>query len=250
MTQETTSFDYFAYQYDSQMGGQGDYSHKELIDPALLKCCKNLTDKKIYDIGCGNGYLDKTFVAQGASKVIASDISPSLIQIAKTKHADSRISYFERDARDFSGFLENQFDLVTLNMSIHYVEMLENLVKNISLVLKTGGRVAFTTIHPMYLMELNRPKHRLIMPYQHINQVQKIAKNYLNTYTDLSKWRKSDKIMLKRFLRPISTYIQVFAGFGFVLDTLIETSTAFSLPNGSIYTSNTPMNIAFGFLKT
>lgn len=76
-----------------------------------------VSNKKIYDIGCGNGYIDRILAEKGASKIFASDISSELIEIAKQK-PHKNIEYFTSDGQDFNYFSLNEsesFDLIISN---------------------------------------------------------------------------------------------------------------------------------------
>jgi ubiquinone/menaquinone biosynthesis C-methylase UbiE len=39
--------------YDKKQGETGDFWHRALIDPALLRIIGNCRDKEILDLGCG-----------------------------------------------------------------------------------------------------------------------------------------------------------------------------------------------------
>lgn len=141
-----STYDNVAKQYSDSMGEKGDYYHRTQIDPMLYKMIGSVKDKIVYDIGCGDGYIARKFAKEGAS-VTASDISKGLIKIAHEKSKELSIIYSIRDATDFSGFADEQFDVVTMNMVLHYIEDLDKLFREVSRVLKKGGIFAFTTNH-------------------------------------------------------------------------------------------------------
>lgn len=142
-----SSYDKFAIKYSDSMGEEGDYFHKKYIDPAVYELVGDVQSKNIYDIACGNGYMTRSFLRNGANKVYASDISEKLIQIAKSKSKDMNIVYSHHDATDFSSYQDGQFDVVTMNMAIHYIEDLFKLFAGISRILKSNGRFVFSTNH-------------------------------------------------------------------------------------------------------
>ena len=129
------------------MGEEGDYHHKNTIDPAIYSIIGNPKGKVIYDIGCGNGYMARYFAKNGATEVFASDVSEKLIGHAKKITRDLPIHYQIHDATNFNHYTENQFDIVVMNMVIHYIEDLDKLFSGISKVLKENGVFAFSTSH-------------------------------------------------------------------------------------------------------
>ena len=139
-------YDKFAKQYSASMLEEGDYFHKTQIDPYIYKTVGNLEGKTVYDIGCGNGYMARQFTKMGA-KVYASDASYLLVEEAKQKSEGLNITYSVRDALNFDGFEKLMFDVVTMNMVIHYIKDLEKLFAGVSGVLKDKGVFAFSTNH-------------------------------------------------------------------------------------------------------
>jgi ubiquinone/menaquinone biosynthesis C-methylase UbiE len=129
------------------MGEEGDYHHKNTIDPAIYSIIGDPQGKSIYDIGCGNGYMARHFAKNGARKIIASDVSEKLIQHANKLTTGLPIEYRVHDATDFEQYHENQFDAVVMSMVIHYIEDLDKLFLGISKILKHKGIFAFSTSH-------------------------------------------------------------------------------------------------------
>src|SRR5690606_35515472 len=131
------------------MGDTGSYNHKHTIDPPLFDLIGNPAGLVIYDIACGNGYISRKLVREGAQEVFASDISGELIKIAKEKYPEEGIKYFTKEAEDFSGIPKNHFDLVIIHMAIWYVKDVDAFLKNVYKILKPKGRFIFSIDHPM-----------------------------------------------------------------------------------------------------
>lgn len=147
-----SSYDKFARQYSKSMSEKGDYFHQTQIDPFVYSIIGNPKGKVIYDIGCGNGYMARNLVRKGA-KVFASDISRNLIEEAKKKSRNLDVQYAVHDAADFSLYRSDCFDIVVMNMVIHYIKDLNKLFKGVSEILKKDGTFVFSTNHvfrPMY----------------------------------------------------------------------------------------------------
>jgi len=128
------------------MGDTGDDVHQIQIDPYIFQIIGDPKGKVICDLGCGNGYMARIFAQKGA-KVFASDISEDLIEIAKTKSKNLDIRYQVHSADDLSDYEDKSFDIVVMNMSIHYLNDLTKLFSEINRVLKIDGIFAFSTNH-------------------------------------------------------------------------------------------------------
>lgn len=216
----TTSFESFAEYYDEVMGDTGDYTHQQTIDPALLKAAGNVKGKIVYDIGCGNGYMARKLYKMGARELWASDISPVFIRLAKNKYPTYGINYFICDGADFSDLPEDYFDLVTLNMSIHYIKNLNKLFEGISNVLKVGGKVAFTIDHP--LKPLSHFDSKRIDSFR---EVVNKARIYTKSVRDVvfNHWTgKRDLVIYKR---PLGKYIKIMSNNGLYVTSFIEPKT-------------------------
>ncbi len=140
-------YDAVAKLYSDTMPDEGDFYHKTQIDPLVYSIIGNPMNKVIYDLGCGNGYVARNLVKRGAT-VYASDISSKLVDIAREKSKGLDISYAVHDATDFHEYKNEMFDVIVMNMVIHYIQDLGSLFKGIQRVLKQDGIFVFSTNHP------------------------------------------------------------------------------------------------------
>jgi len=213
------SYNNFAKQYSDSHGEEGDYFHKTQIDPYIYKIIGDPKDKTIYDLGCGNGYISRN-LAKSRAKIFASDISDELVKIAKDKSEGLDISYSVRDGIDFSGFSNGQFDVVIMNMVIHYIEDIDTLFKEISRVLKPNGILAFSTNH------FFRPAS----PYSdwvkgEINGQEKLfikVTNYLETHSVKTKSVWDNETELTIINRPLNQCINTLSKYNLFVKEVYE----------------------------
>ena len=215
-----TSFEGFATEYDLRMGDDGDYIHKETIDKSLFKLVGSPKNKIFYDIGCGNGYIARKLVKAGAQEVWASDISPTLISLAKNKYKSINIKYLVQDGSDFKKLPTTYFDIVIMNMTIHYIYNLNKLFRNIYKILKPAGRLIFTSDHPfhsLYYLDIGKIKDakEVIIDARRYNEehITKVR----------SPWDKTKYLMIYR--RPFSLFISLLSKNKLLVDGLIEPYT-------------------------
>jgi trans-aconitate methyltransferase len=89
----------------------------------------------ILDIGCGTGHLTANIAASGA-EVTGVDRSPDMIRLAR--EAYPQIRFEVADATSIP--LQDSFDAVFSNATLHWVKEQERVVSEIARRLKPGGR--------------------------------------------------------------------------------------------------------------
>lgn len=239
-----TSFDLFASEYSQVMGEEGDYTHANTIDPALFKCVGSFKGKIVYDVACGNGYLSRKLLIEGAKEVWASDLSEKLIELAK-KRKGNQVRYSVRRAEDISDLPTGYFDLIIMNMALHYMPDLDLFFSQMKQLLKKKGRIVFTTNHPM------RDLARLEMkaPDTNIERVISRAKSYLKVFKDqtMNMWTGNNNLVIYR--APISVVINSLAKNGLYVDCMIEPVTLTNYSVGHQDSSDIPFIYALGARK-
>nr|WP_205668618.1 class I SAM-dependent methyltransferase [Ammoniphilus sp. CFH 90114] len=115
--------------YDNKLGFVSELG-KGVVD--LLHPKEN---ERVLDLGCGTGDLSNEIAKRGAS-VVGIDMSPSMIEKAKTKYPE--IEFYVRDAQNFS--MEGRFDAVFSNAALHWMKNASQVVECVWNVLNNGGR--------------------------------------------------------------------------------------------------------------
>lgn len=93
------------------------------------------------DVGCGSGILTRELIRRGA-RVLAFDGSPSMLQAARSSlevASDARVDFQQGDAEDLSWSEPGAFDGVLCSSIVEYVEDEDELMRQVSRVLKNGG---------------------------------------------------------------------------------------------------------------
>ncbi len=101
----------------------------------------------VLDCACGTGDLTQAFARQSkASRVIGSDYTPNMLEIARHKRehlhnqVQARIEYQQADAQDLP-FEDESFDVVSIAFGIRNVQDPEKAMREFHRVLKPGGRL-------------------------------------------------------------------------------------------------------------
>ena len=116
-----------------------------------------LAERKVLELGCGTGYFTKEIIKTGA-EIIAIDISPDLINVAKDNIEASNVKYRIDNAYSMS-FKDEEFDYVIGSSVLHHLQI-DSAVAEIYRVLKRGGKIAFTEpnmLNPQIALQKNIP---------------------------------------------------------------------------------------------
>jgi len=111
----------------------------------------------VLELGCGTGSFTRQLARSGAD-VVAIDVSPELLEIARANCSAPNIQYQIQNAYALS-YSEGVFDSVVGSSVLHHLEI-EAAIRDIYRVLKPGGTIFFTEpnmLNPQIAMQKNIP---------------------------------------------------------------------------------------------
>jgi SAM-dependent methyltransferase len=114
--------------------------------PEMLRLAGDVKGKRVLDAGCGHGPLMVALRDRGAL-VAGFDLSPAMVDIA----ADRLGTDLDIRVADLSTPLpydDDAFDVVTCSLALHYVQDWAPALAELRRVLKPGGRLVVSIIHP------------------------------------------------------------------------------------------------------
>lgn len=184
-------------------------SYGGFMTESSLHLLGDVTNKKILELGCGNGHSLEYVSDIGADELWGLDISPN--QIKRTKeylqsngiNANLVCAPMEQEC----GIPENYFDVVYAVYAIGWTTDLDLTFKRIYHYLKKDGVFIFSWSHPIHKC-VSVENNKLIFCNSYFDESW--------YYTDL----ESKRIMLSN--RKLSTYINSLAKNGFLIEKLIE----------------------------
>jgi 2-polyprenyl-3-methyl-5-hydroxy-6-metoxy-1,4-benzoquinol methylase len=94
---------------------------------------------RVLEIGCGTGLFTEHFAESGAD-IVAVDLSPELLDLARRRGLERRVQFLERNFEDCDA--EGPFDAVIGNSVLHHLD-LDQAWRKIHSLLKPGGRISF-----------------------------------------------------------------------------------------------------------
>ena len=111
----------------------------------------------VLELGCGTGYFTRELARSGAD-VVAIDVSPDLLEIAKANSSAPNVRYEIQNAYALT-YPDGVFDSVVGSSVLHHLEI-EEAVREIYRVLKPGGTIYFTEpnmLNPQIAIQKNVP---------------------------------------------------------------------------------------------
>lgn len=186
-----------------------DYAHNNESNPynalyerpAILALAGAVDGLRVLDAGCGPGMQAAELVARGAA-VTGVDLSEDLLAIARTRAAGT---FLRHDLTEPLPFPDDSFDLVVSSLVMHYLEDWAPTLREFRRVLVPGGRVVFSTHHPV--MDLRVAG----------------TDDYLGTYQWEEEWPRGGRVMRMRFWhRPLRAMFAAFDQAGFAVSRFVE----------------------------
>ena len=111
----------------------------------------------VLELGCGTGYFTRELARSGAD-VVAIDVSPELLKIARANTSAPNVQYQIQNAYELS-YSEGVFDSVVGSSVLHHLEI-KDALRDIYRVLKPGGTIYFTEpnmLNPQIAVQKNIP---------------------------------------------------------------------------------------------
>ena len=155
----TTDYNQIAAQYRQAK----DQPWRAAIEEfSFMKLIGDLNGKSVVDLACGEGFYTRKLKQRGAAKVVGTDISKEMIELARDQESKNPlgIEFRVEDAR--AGSPRMEFDLVVtawLLVYAHDREELAVMCRGLAQQLKPGGRLVTLTSNPD-LCTFKQPDYR------------------------------------------------------------------------------------------
>lgn len=215
-----TSWQKVATWYDSNVGAEGHYYHKQIILPKLMALMdfKKVENPHVLDIGCGQGVLARSIPKNVLYAGV--DFSKKLIQLAKQHPIKKSDRFFCYDCTEPFDLEMHDFSHATIILALQNMENPEQVLKNARKHLRKNGKL---------FIVLNHPSFRI--PRQSswgIDEAQKIQYRRINKYLTPMKIPlqmhpgKEDSVVTWSFHYPLSNMSKMLKEAGFVIVEMEE----------------------------
>ncbi len=144
--------------YDDALESSADTFQNKVILPNLIRLLGK-GNGAILDLACGQGFFAREAAkAFPAAKILASDISPELIELARKNPdpATARIEYHVSPASDLSFMADGSADAIFVSLAIQNIEDIAAVFAECARALKKGGgaqpsgRLILVMNHPAF----------------------------------------------------------------------------------------------------
>lgn len=186
------------------------------IMPNTFRLMGDVNEKEILDLGCGEGGYSRILARNGAI-VTAADCSDDAIQYAMKKAEEEglHIRYLVRNSNDLYGLDDSVFDIVLCAMMLMDVEDMTGTLREIHRVLKPGGEVFISVLHPCFKPPV---EHKW---FREDNQIEVRIKNYFSPREWEGQINGVEKKVIYRH-KTLSEYVKAFVQTGFVIKDVNE----------------------------
>lgn len=218
-----TDWDAQAQWYDAIIGEHGSYYHREVIVPALLKEMGDVEAKTVLDLGCGQGFFCR-ILSQRKAKVVGIDLSPKLIEIART-YRQENITYYVANAEELSFLQDSSFDFIVSILSLGNIRNIDKVFFHVNRLLKPEGKFFFVILHPCF--RIPRQSHwgyeeSTKLQYRRIHRYLTEMEIPIITHPGKVKEKLRDQDYTVMFHRPLSVIMFHLKNHNLVISNLLE----------------------------
>ncbi len=249
----------FARYWNDRAGDTGEVYKRFVLDPIMLKLVGPLQNKSIIELGCGNGYLGKTLVAQDPKRVIMMDISHHNLQFAKEKCDDKRLKFLQQDATQPWHVESQTTDVVYSNMMLNEIEDIAVPIQEAYRVLKKGGAFVFSVTHPAWDLYVYAQQKVGVDS----GKIQGLGNYFRRGFADFMmggnnnsnpklKYKYKKVFAVEHYQRPVSDYFNQLTSVKFIVRRLEEpeiTNELLQKVPGYVAQNDHPMGLIFFAIK-
>ncbi|GMK40209.1 class I SAM-dependent methyltransferase [Paenibacillus sp. CCS19] len=241
--------------WDDYMGEHSNRFHREIVRPSTERLLEVKEGDTVLDIACGNGNFSRRLADLGA-QVVALDYSAVMIERAKQRSAsyENRINYHVADATDYEALLAfgvERFGRAVANMALMDISDIQPLTSALSQLLKRDGVFVFSIPHPCFQSPNVRKIHETEeIEGQIVSRSSVQITNYLTPESFETIGVRGQPVPHLLFHRPLSYYINLFLGAGFIMDGWEEPSFQLNADSASRFDwYELPPAVIFRFRK-
>ena len=96
--------------------------------------------RRVLEVGCGWGELAARVAAETGAEIVAVDVSPRMVELARERGIDARVGDVQQLA-----FADGEFDCALAAWMLYHVADLDRGLAELARVLRPGGRLVAAT---------------------------------------------------------------------------------------------------------
>ncbi|MHA1212573.1 MAG: class I SAM-dependent methyltransferase, partial [Candidatus Heimdallarchaeota archaeon] len=172
--------------------------------PAIITLADDVSNKQVFEVGCGGGSITEWLIEQGAS-VIACDVSQKMVEYT-SKRVGPKAKVIVADISKPIDFLEdNSQDIIIASLVLHYISNWLIVFEEFKRVLKKDGSIVMSIHHP------------------HADWKWHNKSNYFKKELYEDTWTIEGKSYpVKYYHRTLASIFAILKRTGFYVDVLLE----------------------------
>ncbi len=180
------------------------YANVEGPDPRdiAFNAVAEFAPRRVLEAGCGPGELAERIARELDAEVVAVDISPRMVELARTRGVDARVG----DVQDLP-FHDGEFDCAVAAWMLFHVPDLDRGLSELARVLRRGGRLVAVTNSERHMRELRELAGSAAWdrPFTRENGAEILARHFANVERrDADGWATiEDEAVVRGFVRSL-----------------------------------------------
>jgi SAM-dependent methyltransferase len=118
---------------------------------AAFAAVAEVEPRRVLEVGCGMGNFAERVARETTAEVVATDISPRMVDVARERGLDARVA----DVQALP-FADGEFDCAVANAMLYHVENLDRALSELARILEPGGQLVAVTIGAEHMGEIWR----------------------------------------------------------------------------------------------
>lgn len=139
-----------------QMRRQPETPSRVLEQPKVLEYLGDLRGRTLLDLGCGDAWIGRYALQQGASSYLGLDASLKMLAAARRMLAGSDGQVRQQNLESWCGSDLDKFDVVVSRLALHYIRRLGQLLQVAHHHLMPEGLFVFSIEHPLLTSTCDR----------------------------------------------------------------------------------------------
>jgi ubiquinone/menaquinone biosynthesis C-methylase UbiE len=218
--QKNTSWEPVSEWYSEMVGAEGDYYHKQVILPNVLRLLKLQRNSKLLDLACGQGVLARVIPKE--VEYLGLDLSTTLIEEARKNDQNPNHSYGVTDVGKELPIRASGFSHVAIVLALQNIKHPFNVIKNAARhISPKGGKLVIVLNHPSFRI----PKHS-DWEVDKLKQIQYRKEDsymsHIEIPIDSSPFDKVNNQKTWSYHYPLSVYCEMLFDNGFLIETIEE----------------------------
>ncbi len=218
----------------------GDWFQRHIIYPEVLRFLSPVKNKKVIDVGCGNGHLSRFLAKQGA-KAFGVDNSQQMITACNLNGGSATFACLDITAETMP--CKKRFDAAVFNNSMQDMQEYEKGLKGAYQLLKKRGELLIVVKHPCFHGRSERcgwhvttQSGERIVTGHGLSDLEKRKEPYTGEYFVMNDYLSKSEhtrewygLKTTSYARTLQEYINAVIRAGFVIESLSEPKP---LPSG------------------